>query len=88
VNKVQAVVFDMDGVLVESEEVWRELREEFAASIGQTWTAADQTSKGPVQTARVAAGEEPLALPRAGRRMRPAAAALPAASAQPAADTA
>lgn len=50
-NKVQAVVFDMDGVLVESEDIWREVREEFAARIGQTWTAADQTSTMGCNTA-------------------------------------
>lgn len=41
---VQAVVFDMDGVLVESEGIWREAREEFAAGIGKIWSAADQVS--------------------------------------------
>jgi HAD superfamily hydrolase (TIGR01509 family) len=51
VTRVQAVVFDMDGVLIESEDIWREVREEFAASIGQTWTAADQTSTMGCNTA-------------------------------------
>jgi HAD superfamily hydrolase (TIGR01509 family) len=43
VNQVQAVVFDMDGVLVESEDIWLQARMDFAASIGQVWTAEDQT---------------------------------------------
>jgi mannitol-1-/sugar-/sorbitol-6-/2-deoxyglucose-6-phosphatase len=48
---VQAVVFDMDGVLVESEDIWREVREEFAAGIGKVWTAADQVSTMGCNTA-------------------------------------
>jgi HAD superfamily hydrolase (TIGR01509 family) len=48
---VQAVVFDMDGVLVESEDIWREVREEFAAGIGKVWSAADQTATMGCNTA-------------------------------------
>jgi HAD superfamily hydrolase (TIGR01509 family) len=51
VSPVQAVVFDMDGVLVESEDIWREVREEFAAGIGKVWSAADQTSTMGCNTA-------------------------------------
>ena len=49
--RVKAVVFDMDGVLVESEDLWLEARAEFAASIGQAWTAADQTATMGCNTA-------------------------------------
>lgn len=42
--RVRAVVFDMDGVLVESEDIWLRARTEFATRIGQTWTVADQTA--------------------------------------------
>lgn len=50
-SRVQAVVFDMDGVLVESEDIWLQARVEFAASIGQVWTADDQTSTMGCNTA-------------------------------------
>lgn len=38
----EAVVFDMDGVIVESEHLWEELWTEFAAARGVRW-GADQT---------------------------------------------
>ena len=34
---VDAVVFDLDGVLVDSEAIWDELRREVAAEAGRTW---------------------------------------------------
>lgn len=52
---VQAVVFDMDGVLVQSEDIWRDVREEFAAGIGKVWSAADQASTMGCNTAAWAA---------------------------------
>lgn len=39
---IQAVIFDMDGVLVDSEVYWQESRQEFAAALGKVWTAEDQ----------------------------------------------
>ena len=51
VAAVEAVVFDMDGVLIESEELWREVREEFAAGIGLAWSAEDQASTMGCNTA-------------------------------------
>jgi HAD superfamily hydrolase (TIGR01509 family) len=39
---LQAVIFDMDGVLVDSEIYWRKSREEFAAALGKVWTTDDQ----------------------------------------------
>lgn len=41
---IEAVVFDMDGVLVDSEVLWRQTREEFARDIGQVWSQEDQVS--------------------------------------------
>jgi len=41
-SPVQAVIFDMDGVLVDSEVYWQESREDFARAIGKTWRAEDQ----------------------------------------------
>jgi len=39
---IQTVIFDMDGVLVDSEVYWLESRIEFAQSIGKNWTMDDQ----------------------------------------------
>lgn len=39
---IEAVIFDMDGVLVDSERYWLEARVEFAAERGLTWTMDDQ----------------------------------------------
>lgn len=36
-----AVVFDLDGVLIESEHLWEEMWTRFAARSGVTWTAED-----------------------------------------------
>lgn len=39
---IEAVIFDMDGVLVDSEEYWWQSRVEFASALGKTWTMDDQ----------------------------------------------
>jgi len=39
---IKAVIFDMDGVLVDSEVYWLKSREEFARDLGKVWTDADQ----------------------------------------------
>jgi HAD superfamily hydrolase (TIGR01509 family) len=39
---LQAVVFDMDGVLVDSEPLWFEAEGAVMTRLGGTWTAADQ----------------------------------------------
>lgn len=38
---IEAVVFDMDGVIVDSEPVWQRIREELVADLGGTWTSTD-----------------------------------------------
>ena len=39
---VAAVIFDLDGVLLDSEVWWDEARRDLVAAHGRTWTAADQ----------------------------------------------
>ncbi|MFL5674333.1 MAG: HAD family hydrolase, partial [Chloroflexota bacterium] len=39
---VRCVVFDLDGVLVDSEIWWDEVRRAFADAHGRAWTAADR----------------------------------------------
>jgi len=39
---LRAVVFDLDGVLVDTEVWWDEVRAEFAAGLGKPWTEADR----------------------------------------------
>lgn len=50
-SQIQAVIFDMDGILVESEVLWRLVREEFAADHGMTWGAEEQESTMGCNTA-------------------------------------
>jgi HAD superfamily hydrolase (TIGR01509 family) len=38
-DTVQAVVFDLDGVLIDSEELWDEVRRDVAATAGRPWPA-------------------------------------------------
>ena len=39
---IQAVIFDMDGVLVDSEEYWWQARVAFAEQLGKIWSFDDQ----------------------------------------------
>jgi HAD superfamily hydrolase (TIGR01509 family) len=48
---IEAVIFDMDGVLIDSEVLWRQVREEFAADLGLVWGEADQLSTMGCSTA-------------------------------------
>ncbi|SDF54944.1 haloacid dehalogenase superfamily, subfamily IA, variant 3 with third motif having DD or ED [Lentzea fradiae] len=36
---MEAVIFDLDGVLIDSEQVWDEVRQSFAAAHGGVWTS-------------------------------------------------
>lgn len=50
-RKIEAVVFDMDGVLIDSEVLWRQVREEFAGDLGLVWGEVDQASTMGASTA-------------------------------------
>lgn len=39
---IEAVIFDMDGVLVDSEIYWEQARKEFARDLSKVWTDEDQ----------------------------------------------
>jgi HAD superfamily hydrolase (TIGR01509 family) len=43
-HTVAAVLFDMDGLLVDSEPVWFEIETAVVARLGGSWTAADQAA--------------------------------------------
>jgi HAD superfamily hydrolase (TIGR01509 family) len=46
-NRVQAVVFDLDGVLLDSEQLWDEVRRDLAIGTGLSWPAdATQAMQG------------------------------------------
>jgi beta-phosphoglucomutase-like phosphatase (HAD superfamily) len=39
---VNTVVFDLDGVIIESEQLWNEVRRDFTVSHGGHWSDEDQ----------------------------------------------
>jgi HAD superfamily hydrolase (TIGR01509 family) len=47
---IEAVIFDMDGLLVDSEPVWFEARQELFARFGKQWTEHDQAGLMGVST--------------------------------------
>lgn len=47
---LEAVVFDMDGVLVESEQVWDEVRQAYVEQRGGTWTDSASTDQMGMST--------------------------------------
>jgi len=48
---IQAVIFDMDGLLVDSEPIWFRARRELLARFGKSWTDSDQEPLMGVSTA-------------------------------------
>lgn len=47
---IQGVVFDMDGLLVDSEHIWFEARRELFSGFGMAWTDSDQERLMGVRT--------------------------------------
>ena len=47
---LEAIIFDMDGLLIDSEAVWYQVRREWMASQGVEWTDADQRAVMGVDT--------------------------------------
>lgn len=47
---IEAIVFDMDGLLIDSEIVWDRVRRDWVASLGKTWTEADHLAVMGVDT--------------------------------------
>lgn len=47
---IEAVLFDLDGLLVDSEPAWYRARKELAAAHGKEWTEADQRAQAGVHT--------------------------------------
>jgi HAD superfamily hydrolase (TIGR01509 family) len=43
-HTIKAIVFDMDGILIDSEVIWGRVREQFANERGLAWTETDQLS--------------------------------------------
>ena len=41
---IEAVIFDLDGVIVDSEIWWDEVRQEYARERGRTWSVADRVA--------------------------------------------
>ena len=57
---IDAVVFDLDGVIVDSEQVWDDVREEYTREVGGTYTAAatrDMMGMSSVEWSRYMAEE-------------------------------
>ncbi len=48
---LEAIIFDMDGLLVDSEPVWDEARRRLAHEVGQDWNEADHQACMGVSTA-------------------------------------
>lgn len=43
-HTIKAIVFDMDGILIDSEVIWSRVRRQFASERGLAWTETDQLS--------------------------------------------
>jgi HAD superfamily hydrolase (TIGR01509 family) len=49
-HDIEAIIFDLDGLLIDSELDWERARVELATQVGKTWTEADQRAMMGVST--------------------------------------
>ncbi len=47
---IEAIIFDMDGLLVDSEPIWDKARREMATEAGKTWNENDHKAVMGVST--------------------------------------
>ena len=59
VGELQAVLFDMDGLIVDSEPLWFEVESAVMARLGGRWGEADQKSLIGGSLPRLTAGNRP-----------------------------
>lgn len=71
-REVKGVLFDLDGVLIDTEPIWERVRKAFAEEYGGTWTAELQTQMMGVRTADWSSALSKLT----GGEIRPEAAAV------------
>jgi HAD superfamily hydrolase (TIGR01509 family) len=54
-NMIEAIIFDLDGLLIDSEQNWERARHDYARSVGCDWTAEDELSAKGLNSAEWAA---------------------------------
>ena len=48
--RIEAVLFDLDGLLVDSEQAWYRARQELATEFGKVWSESEQRAQAGVHT--------------------------------------
>ncbi len=74
-RKVKGVLFDLDGVLIDTEPIWERVRRTFAEEYGGIWTAEVQTEMMGVRTADWSSTLSRAVSSVSGGKIRPEAAA-------------
>ena len=68
VDLIEAVIFDLDGLLIDSESVWDQARREYVAEHGGTWREEATRDDDGDELARVVALRRRAARASTGRR--------------------